>query len=369
SLVQLEMMYYCKMLCEGDLVLERKCMSIGFLAFCLGILLTPITFVPQVHAQGGTIILNPTDDAYTDGYNVNSNYGSEPELRTLGFGRYLTWLKFDLSSIPEGVIGITAVLELYTIYSGVSDPHNVVASLILNNFNNSWTEDTITASNHPPYPDDVELDTEYVANDETWYEWIVTEAIVNATANNATAVTILMRYPWGIQTPAISFNSKEGSLTKIPKLTVTWTALADTTPPTIGTPIREPIGDVDQGQNVKISVDITDVGNGVKNATLSYTTNNGTSWETPRIMTYNSATGYYEVIIPGQPADTWVKYRITAYDNAGNPYTEDNNGEHYVYTIIPEFPVILVLPLFIFFSLIAVVLAKKIRCKVIAKTP
>jgi len=66
----------------------------------------------------------------------------------------------------------------------------VVACLILNNFNNSWSEDTITANNHPPYPGDVELDTDYVSNDEILYEWIVTEAIVNATANNATAVTM-----------------------------------------------------------------------------------------------------------------------------------------------------------------------------------
>jgi len=138
---------------------------------------------------------------------------------------YWTWLKFDLSTIPEDAFGITAILELYTSYGGVTDPRDVIASLILNNFNNSWSEDTITQANMPPNPASayVELDTDYVANDETWYEWLVTEAVVNATANNATAVTILMRHSLsGWETPPMSFNSKEASYTKIPKLTVSW---------------------------------------------------------------------------------------------------------------------------------------------------
>jgi len=185
----------------------------------VGILVLPTAVIPLVKAQEGTIILNPTDDAYTDGNNYNSNYGSELELKTLGYGRYLTWLKFNLSTIPEGAFGITAILELYTTLYGVTEPHDVVACLILNN---SWTEKTITANNCPNYIGSVELDTDYVANDETWYEWLVTEAIVNATSNNATAVTILMRWPWGLQTPTISFTSKEASLTKLPKLTISW---------------------------------------------------------------------------------------------------------------------------------------------------
>jgi len=213
------------MLGGSDFVLTRKCRSSGFLVFCLGILLTPITFVSQVQAQEGTVVLNPTDDAYTYGNLPNANYGSEPILKAGGF--YDAWLKFDLSAIPEGAIGITALLELYTSYDGVTEPRDVVACLILNNFNNSWSEDTITAANAPPLSGDVELDTDYVANDETWYEWIVTEAVVNATANNATAVTIFMRHPYGLMTPPMSFNSKEATSTKIPKLTVSWTAIPE----------------------------------------------------------------------------------------------------------------------------------------------
>ena len=42
-------------------------------------------------------------------------------------------------------------------------------------------------------------------------------------------------------------------------------------------------------------------------------------------MTLNSTTGLYEAIIPGQRANTLVKYRIAAYDNAGNYKVEDNS--------------------------------------------
>jgi len=62
-----------------------------------------------------------------------------------------------------------------------------------------------------------------------------------------------------------------------------------------------------------------------------------------------------------------VQYKITAYDNAGNPAVEDNAGSYYVYTVIPEFPSAIILPLFMLFALIAVALAKKNRCKVTAK--
>jgi len=180
----------------------------------------PVTFAATTEAQGGQVTLKPTDDTYINMDKIDSNYGSSEKLRVC-LAHYWTWLKFDLSSVPEGAIEITAVLELYTTYDGVTDPHNVVACIVLNNFNNSWSEATLTCRNMP-YQDDLELDTEYVVNNETWYEWVVTEAVVNAIANKTTAVTILMKYPWGMDAPSVSFNSKEASVTKFPKLTISW---------------------------------------------------------------------------------------------------------------------------------------------------
>jgi len=173
--------------------------------------------VAFANAQGGQVTLNPTDDTYIRAESPDSNQGSSEVLKASLY-YYWTWLKFNLSSITEGALGITAVLELYTTYNGVTTPHAVVACLVLNN---SWSESTLTAGN-APWSDDVELDTDYVVNVETWYEWNVTEAVVNATASRAGAVTTLMRYPWGIEAPSVSFNSKEASMTKKPKLTISW---------------------------------------------------------------------------------------------------------------------------------------------------
>ncbi len=111
----------------------------------------------------------------------------------------------------------------------------------------------------------------------------------------------------------------------------------DVEPPFIGTPIREPSTDITTDQEVKVSAEIRDNETGVKNATLYYTINDGASW-TPIEMNYNSTTDLFETIspIPAQTLGTLVQYRITAYDNAENSRTEDNAGQYYVYTVIPE---------------------------------
>jgi hypothetical protein len=130
----------------------------------------------------------------------------------------------------------------------------------------------------------------------------------------------------------------------------------DMTPPTIGTPNQSPSSPVDLGQEVKVSVNVTDASSGVKNVTLLYTITNGSSWETPTSMSYNLTTNLYETTISGQPDGTVVKYKIVAYDNAGNERIDDDLGEYYVYSVIPEFPSFLVLPLFVMATLLAVII-------------
>jgi len=47
----------------------------------LGVLITPITFIPLVNAQEGQVTLNPTDDTYCGSYyNWDSNFGGQPVL-------------------------------------------------------------------------------------------------------------------------------------------------------------------------------------------------------------------------------------------------------------------------------------------------
>jgi hypothetical protein len=82
-------------------------------------------------------------------------------------------------------------------------------------------------------------------------------------------------------------------------------------------------------------------------------------------MTLNVSTGLYEASIQGQQAGTLVKYKLIAYDNAGNLIVEDNNGHYYTYTVIPEFPSTAILAISVILSTIIIVLASRKRPKTI----
>jgi hypothetical protein len=106
--------------------------------------------------------------------------------------------------------------------------------------------------------------------------------------------------------------------------------------PEISAPVQEPPENVTAYQNVTVTVNVTDLGTGIHNATLWYSTNNGTTW-TPLNVTEIS-TSIYQTTIPGHENCTWVTYKIIAYDNKGNQATNDNHGYYYIYHVIPEFP-------------------------------
>ena len=142
------------------------------------------------------------------------------------------------------------------------------------------------------------------------------------------------------------------------------TVYLDTTAPNIHTPTRYPTGDIQVGQAVKISANITDLGSGVKEAILRYSLNNGTTW-TNVTMNYNSTSGLYEGTIPAQYSNMTVKYAISARDNVDNDAVQDNSGMYYIYPVIPEFPSMMLITIFILLSLSATILIKKRSKKVV----
>lgn len=130
--------------------------------------------------------------------------------------------------------------------------------------------------------------------------------------------------------------------------------LLDTIIPSIGTLARDPSGDVQPYHPVRISVNVSDSGSGVKSVRLFYFTNKsaiGIEFS----MSWNETSGVYERALAVWGADILVKFQITAYDNAGNSVTDDNAGQYYVYTVIPEFSSFLILPLLIMATLIVVI--------------
>ena len=210
-----------------NLIDQSKVCSLLKKIFLIGTIFLTFILVPITLAQGGTTAASLTDDTYYDyvyggPYHLTYNWNKTAFPVSL---RYMSFLKFDISSIPDGAEGILAVLELYTTWDGVPSPHFVDARPI---WNNTWDEEILP----PEYVYSEKLDTEWVANNERWYEWNVTDAVVGNIANSSNAVTFVMMYPYGADTTPLSFTSKEGSITKIPKLTISWTSVTPTPTPT-----------------------------------------------------------------------------------------------------------------------------------------
>jgi parallel beta-helix repeat protein len=136
----------------------------------------------------------------------------------------------------------------------------------------------------------------------------------------------------------------------------------DSTHPLIGVPSREPSSDVQPDQSVKVLVNITDIISGVKNATLSYTIDNGSIW-IDLFMNLNSSNNLYEVTIPAQQAGKTVRFKIVAYDYAGNNATLDGTQPYCVYQVVPEFSSFLILPLFMMATLPVVIAYRRKRSK------
>ena len=139
--------------------------------------------------------------------------------------------------------------------------------------------------------------------------------------------------------------------------------VSDSTPPSIGEPYQDPPSNsvLEYGQ-VRVSVNVTDAESGVENVILSYTVNDGSSWN-PLTMTYNFSSSLYETTIPGKPYGTLVKYSITASDFGGNDATNDNAGEYFVYDVIPEFPSFLLTSI----VMLAILLAALVRRRKLQK--
>lgn len=201
--------------------MNGKVIAIASIALVVGLLL-PTALVPFVKAQAGSITATLTDDTFIGRVEgVNPAFGDLPML----FAGFLTraFLKFNLSSIPDGATGITAVLELYTTVDGVIDPHPVTAYLLVNT---TWNEYDPPGNVAPWFDCDV-LDSDYVASSETWYEWNVTDGVVESLSNSSDVVSFILCYPYtsGTDMPNVIFTSKEGSITKMPKLTIFWESI------------------------------------------------------------------------------------------------------------------------------------------------
>jgi len=132
----------------------------------------------------------------------------------------------------------------------------------------------------------------------------------------------------------------------------------DSNSPIIGIPSRVPEDDVQPNQQVTVFVNVSDVESGVKNVALYYDLDYNQTW-IAEPMSYNSTSRICNATIPGQPAGTYVRFKIVAYDKVGNNATRDGT-EYCIYQVIPEFPSSLILILFMIIAIPTIIYARKI---------
>ena len=226
---------------ETCLLLTR----IATISFLVMFLWLPNIKANVVYASANQVMLKVTDDAYVDSSFPTSNYGGQFDLEILNslYGTAphqfnfidVAWLKFNLSSVPNGALIDTATLQLYA--AVVGETYSVDAYSCSNN---SWNELTLTYSNLPSYNTTL-MDSELVSSAYEWYNWSVVDAVRSALNTNSTQLTLVLSEP----TPHSSLNgvmfySKEAPVSTSdysPELTVHWTAITPEYPTVLYIPM------------------------------------------------------------------------------------------------------------------------------------
>jgi hypothetical protein len=106
---------------------------------------------------------------------------------------------------------------------------------------------------------------------------------------------------------------------------------ADTTPPSIGTPMVTPSSPA-ATDTVTVLVNVTD-NRGVQNVTIVYTTDNWHSVNSTIVASYNVTTTTATGRIPALATGGHVVYYIIAFDTAGNRQVNNNSGAYFGFDV------------------------------------
>jgi len=150
-----------------------------------------------------TITLNPVADSYIDSSNPTAMHGTSTQLRIDGSPLVYSYLKFDLSSVPGPITGLT--LKVYATSSG-STGYSVRGVA-----DNTWTESAIDWNNAPPIGSaDAGQSGGFTSN-------TLTSVNVSSLINGNGLLSMAMIES---NTTAVAFSSREGSVP--PQLVVTY---------------------------------------------------------------------------------------------------------------------------------------------------
>lgn len=161
----------------------------------LVLLLVLLSFEYYSIAQTTTISINSDKSAHTTSDSPTTNFGSASSLwagrmppRLMGgsYSTRRTYVEFDLSSIPQNAIIISASLELHEIIT-YGTPN-----ILTHRVEQSWAEGSITWSSAPSYSSTDEIDSSSVVSG--WFTVDVKEHVQNMVAGVYTNFGWVLRH-------------------------------------------------------------------------------------------------------------------------------------------------------------------------------
>jgi hypothetical protein len=149
------------------------------------------------------VTLNPVADSYADSANPAATHGTSSQLRVDGSPLVYSYLRFDLSSVPGTITGLT--LKVFaTSSSGAGYAVRGVAD-------NAWNETALNWNNAPP------IGAANAGTSGAFSSNTLTTTDVSLLINGNGQLSMAMI---GINGTAIAFSSREG--TTPPQLAVTY---------------------------------------------------------------------------------------------------------------------------------------------------
>jgi len=258
-----------------------------------------------------TITLNlvPIADSYVDSSNPTLNYGSAPTVNvesTLSrsgvlLATEISYLTFNMSAIPKGMIVENATLGLYLASHSTAATGNVS---VYSGSSTTWNELTIDYLNAPTYSTSPLATIPAITTPGLVFNFSVTSDF-KSLATNMTLV-LGSNLPSGV----ISFGSRES--THPPKLTVAYGPITDCTPPAVS-PVKISPSSPSSEDLVTVSANVTDQAT-LSSVTLTYTVNSSNLIQLSMVHGSGNA---YSAVIDRQSSGSTVSLNVTATDIAG----------------------------------------------------
>ena len=300
--------------------------SVSVVSIMLGVVL----LAAVAYAQDGPVRIDVKEDVQVRSADPDGNYSKSRELYA---GSYRDWiyrsyLKFDLSALPEN-----AAVEKASLF-GVSRFGSTAPPISVYSAGNGWVDVEITWNSAPSIGDEP-CDTVVLAAKGTEYEWNVKDAVEGAVGADGVVTLVLGEAP-GAANAWARLIGKDEDPTRGPYLMVECSAATpkDVTPPTIVLEtikdtlwppnhkmvlcavLKEVSDEVDPDPDVGIEVTSNEAINGKGDGNTDH------DWD----VIVNEDTGAQEVWLRAERSGGGdgreYKVSVVATDEAGNAATE-----------------------------------------------